>query len=810
MLDRARVVIIGSGIAGSSIAYHLTERGWHDIVVLEQGELIGGTTSHAPGLVGQLRSSVSLTKMLVYSVALYKTLGIDGKPGYNGGGSLRLASSKERMEELKRQVGFSKSAGLDAELISASEAKRMFPMMSLDGVEGALWLPTDGSARAPILAQAMANSARERGATFYANARVTGIEIVNGRVRAINTTRGRVQSDILVVAAGIWSPRIGRMAGISIPLIPMQHQYVQTGSLPALAGDAGVPNLRDPDKLVYCRQDGESLVLGGYERDPAPFDFDAIPDNDNPTVLLFDPPRFDSLMRGCVERIPALRGVELVKRVNGLESFTPDGEFILGESPEVKGFWAACGFCAHGVSGSGGVGKMMAEWIIDGEPSLDLWHMDIRRFGDYTASRRYIATRVNEVYSTYYDISYPMQERSSARKLRLSPVYSRLVELGAVFGEKSGWERPNWFARNETLAKGQNWPVPYGWASRYWSPAVGAEHQATRERVAMFDETSFSKIEVIGSGALAFLQRITDNQMDQPVGAITYTQMPNERGGIECDLTVTRLAADRFQIVTGTAFGNHDLAWIRAHAPADGSVYLNDITSSRCCIGVWGPRARDVMQQVSDNDFSNAAFPYLTAQYITIGDIPALALRVTYVGELGWEIYAPMEYGLRLWDTLWEAGQPLGMLAAGYRAIESLRLEKGYRYWSADIHSEYNPYEAGLGFAVKLQKGDFIGRAALERIKAQGVGRKLCCLVLDDPAAVGLGGEPLLDGERMLGHVTSAGYGYTLRQSITYGYLPIEYAIPGTRLDVQLFGTRYAATVMKEPLYDPRNEKIKM
>jgi glycine cleavage system T protein len=435
--------------------------------------------------------------------------------------------------------------------------------------------------------------------------------------------------------------------------------------------------------------------------------------------------------------------------------------------------------------------------------------MDLRRFGAYTASRSYTATRVNEVYSTYYDISYPALERSSARKLRLSPVYNRLEKLGAVFGEKAGWERPNWFTPNERLTEVEDWPVPYGWASRYWSPAIGAEHQATRERVAIFDETSFSKLEVVGPGSLAFLQYITDNQVDQPVGTITYTSMLNKHGGIECDLTVTRLAADRFQIITGTAFGNHDLSWIRSQMPIDGSVYVNDITSSRCCIGIWGPRARDLVQQVSENDFSNEAFPYLTAQQVTIGDIPVLALRVTYVGELGWEIYAPVEYGLKLWDTLWKAGQPVGLLAAGYRAIESLRLEKGYRYWSSDIHSEYNPYEAGLGFAVKLQKGDFLGKAALERIKAQGVKRKLCCLVLDDPRAVALGGEPFLDGERVLGHVTSAGYGYTVRQSIAYGYLPVEYAVPGTRVEVQLFGVRYGATVMKEPLYDPKNVKIK-
>jgi len=809
MHDHARVVIIGSGIAGSSIAYHLTERGWRDIVVLDQGPLISGTTSHAPGLVGQLRSSISLTKMLMYSVELYKNLQVNDVPGFIPVGSLRLASSKERMEELKRQAGFARSVGLSAELVSAAEAQRMFPLMSLDGVAGALYLPTDGTARAPILAEALANAARQRGATFYANTRVTGIEVSNGRVYAVQTSQGRIRSEIVVAATGIWSPHIGQMVGLAIPLIPMQHQYVMTGPMPELTASSSVPNLRDPDKLVYFRQEGQGMVLGGYEHNPSSFAVDAIADGSNPTIQSFDDARFASLLAGCVERVPCLHEVELIRRVNGLESFTPDGEFILGEAPGVRSFWVACGFCAHGISGSGGVGKVMADWIVDGEPGLDLWHMDIRRFGAYTASRRYIATRVDEIYSTYYDISYPMKERSSARNLRLSPVYNRLLELGAVFGEKAGWERPNWFTCNEHLAEGQNWPVPQGWASRYWSPAIGAEHQATRECVALFDETSFSKLELFGPGALAFLQRITDNQMDQPIGTITYTQMLNTHGGIECDLTVTRLAADRFQIITGTAFGIHDLSWMRSQAPTDGSVYIQDVTSSRCCIGIWGPRAREVVQQVSEHDFSNASFPYLTAQHVTIGDIPVLALRVTYVGELGWELYAPMEYGLKLWDTLWEAGHGLGMVAAGYRAIESLRLEKGYRYWSADIHSEYNPYEAGLGFAVKLQKGDFLGKAALERVKSQGTTRKLSCLVLDNASAIALGGEPLLDSDRVLGYVTSGGYGYTLRQSIVYGYLPIEYTAPGTRIEVQLFGIRYPATVVKEPLYDPKNEKIK-
>ncbi len=405
MQDQARVVIIGSGIAGSSIAYHLTALGWRDIAVLEQGPLISGTTSHAPGLVGQLRSSVSLTKMLMYSVSLYRQLQGENKPGFDEVGSLRVASSKERMEELKRQAGFARGVGLEAALIGPQECKELFPLMSLKGIEGALYLPGDGSARATILAEALLNAACQHGATAYPYTRVRGIEVVDGRVQSVDTAQGRIRTDIVVVATGIWSPRIGRMVGISIPLTPMQHQWVMTEPLPELAGT--VPNLRDPDRLVYFRQDGQSLVIGGYERHPVAFDVDAIPDNANPTVHAFDDVRFAGLMEGSVERIPSLRDAVLAKHVNGLESFTPDGEFILGEAPQVRGFWVACGFCAHGVSGSGGVGKVIAGWIVEGDPGLDMWHMDIRRFGSYASSRRYIATRAHEIYSTYYDISYP-------------------------------------------------------------------------------------------------------------------------------------------------------------------------------------------------------------------------------------------------------------------------------------------------------------------------------------------------------------------------------------------------------------------
>ena len=492
-----------------------------------------------------------------------------------------------------------------------------------------------------------------------------------------------------------------------------------------------------------------------------------------------------------------------------------DNEFVLGES-SVRGLFVAAGFCAHGIAGAGGMGHAVAEWIVDGEPSLDLWKMDLRRFGDAYRNRDYSLARTVEVYSTYYDIHYPNEERQAGRPLRVSPTYPRLIELGASFGEKSGWERPNWFEPNAASMNGWRGRPP-GWAGHHWSPAITAEHRATRERAGLFDETSFAKIEVSGPGALTFLQRLCDNEMDRPVGSLTYTQMLNRRGGIECDFTVTRLHEDRFFIVTGTAFGNHDLEWMRKHDPLDGSVTLDDVGAARACLGLWGPRARDILQPLTDTDLSNDAFPYLTAQRITVGAVPCLALRVTYVGELGWELYCPIDRGLELWDGLWQAGTPLGLVAGGYRAIDSMRLEKGYRVWSTDITPEDNPYEAGLGFAVRLGKAtDFIGKDALIKAKADGVARRLRPLLLE--SAIALGGEPVRlspspsgggKGGGIAGRVTSGGYGYTIDRSIAYAYLPSDHAAPGTGAGVQVFGRWVPATVAREPLYDPAGERIR-
>jgi glycine cleavage system T protein len=805
--DRARVVVIGGGVGGSSIAYHLVQRGWRDVILLERAQLTSGSTFHSAGLVGQLRSTMPLTRLMMDSVALYTRLtdetGVD--IGWRPVGSLRLASSRERMEELERQAGWATSFGLPLELVSADEAHRRFPLMTGDGVLGAAFLPTDGYLDPSGLALALAEGARRGGARICEGVRVTGIRVDHGAARGVETEQGPIETDVVVNTGGMYAAEIGAMAGLTLPIIPMAHQYLLARIKEPIPED--LPTMRDPDLLVYFRRDAGGLVMGGYERDPAPWGLDGIAADFNNRLLPEDWSRFEPLSQNAIKRVPSLEHGDVVKLINGPEAFTPDNEFVLGES-SIRGFFVAAGFCAHGIAGAGGMGRAMAQWIVDGEPSLDLWKMDLRRFGDAYRNRDYTLARTVEVYSTYYDIHYPNEERQAGRPLRLSPTYRRLTELGAAFGEKSGWERPNWFEPNAASMDGL--APPAGWAGHHWSAAIPAEHLATRERAGLFDETSFSKIDVSGPGALLFLQRLCDNDMDRPVGSVTYTQMLNQRGGIECDFTVTRLEDDRFFIVTGTAFGNHDLGWMRKHDPLDGSVTLDDVGADRACLGLWGPRARDILQPLTDADLSNAAFPYMTAQRIEVGDVPCLALRVTYVGELGWELYCPVERGLKLWDALWNAGTPLGMVAGGYRAIDSMRLEKGYRVWSTDITPEDNPYEAGLGFAVRLGKPvDFIGKAALVRAKADGVARRLRPLLLEDGTAIALSGEPVRISGAIAGRVTSGGYGYSIDRSIAYAYLPSDQAAPGIAAEVQVFGRWVPAVVAREPLYDPAGERIR-
>jgi len=796
--------VIGGGVGGAAILYWLARLGWTDVVMVERARVTSGSTFHSAGLVGQLRGSLSLTRMMMNSVDLYRSLGAEVglETGWHEVGSLRLASSPERMEELARQAGWAKTFGLPLELISAAEAQRLFPPMSTDGVLGAAFLPTDGYIDPSQLTFALVEGARRRGAEISEETRVTGIEVAGGAVRAVVTDRGPIETNLVVNAGGMFATEIGLLAGVNVPIIPMAHEYLITRPS-GLRLD--MPTMRDPSLLVYFRPESGGLVMGGYERDPEPWGMDGIPPDFNGKLLEEDWARFEPLMHNAIERVPSLHDAQVVKLVNGPEAFTPDGEFILGPS-DVRGFWVAAGFCAHGLAGAGGMGRLVAEWIVEGRPDLDAWEMDSRRFGRHYVSREYTLARTREVYSTYYDVKYPGHERSAGRPLRVSPAYPRLKELGAAFGEKSGWERANWFEPN--AARGDASLRPRGWAGRLWSTAIEAEHRACRESAAMFDFTSFAKIDVRGPGAAAFLERLTDNQVARGVGRLTYTQMLNQDGGIECDFTITRLAEQRFRIITGTAFGRHDLSWIQEHAPEDGSVEVEDVTSSFACIGLWGPSAREMLQGVTPLDVSNAAFPYMTARELPVGSVPCLAFRVTYVGELGWELYCPAEFGLRLWDTLWEAGKPYGLVAGGYKAVDSLRLEKGYRVWGSDIGPEVDPYQAGLGFSVKLDKGDFIGREALVRKRDAPANTRLACLVLEEPHSVALGSEPVRIGGEIAGRVTSGGYGYSVGKSIAYAFVP-RGAKTGEPVEIEIFGQWVPGRISADPLYDPRGEKIR-
>jgi 4-methylaminobutanoate oxidase (formaldehyde-forming) len=739
------------------------------------------------------------------------------------------------MEELRRQAGWAKTFGLPLELISAEEAQRLFPLMSTEGVLGAALLPTDGYIDPAQLTYALADGARQGGCRIFTSTRVTGIEVRDGRVRGVRTDRGDVEAEVVVDAGGMYAAEIARMAGVRVPLVPMSHQYLVTQPLDAVKearGEAGwspfapdsgtnddhtrghLPTLRDPDLLIYYREDGDGLVMGGYERhsEPAfladgPGDVERIPQDFNGRLLEEDWDRFEEITENSKRRVPAMEQITVTKLINGPEAFTPDNEFCLGES-EIAGFFVCAGFCAHGLAGAGGIGKVMAEWIVDGEPSLDLWHMDIRRFGAQYRSPAYTLARTVENYETYYDIHYPNEERQAGRPLRVTPVNAWHRQHGAAFGEKSGWERVNWYERNAPA--GEEALRPRGWAGENWSPAIGAEHRATREAVAIFDESSFAKLEISGPGAASYLERLCDNRVARGVGQITYTQMLNRRGGIECDFTVARLGEERFGIVTGTAFGNHDREWMRRHLPAGGGVHLADVTSQFACFGIWGPRAREVLAPLTPQDLGNEAFPYMNLREITVGNVPVRALRVTYVGELGWELYCPTEYGLGLWKALWEAGEEHRIVAAGYRAIDSLRLEKGYRVWGSDITPDETPYEGGVGFCVKLDKeGGFVGREALTAAREDGPRTRLCCIALEDPHSIALGNEPVRVGTEIRGRVTTGGFGYTVGSSIAYAYLPPDLAAAGTAVEVEIFGRWVGGEVSAEPLFDPRGERIR-
>ena len=832
---QARVVIIGGGITGCSIAYHLARLGWTDIVLLEKGELTSGTTFHSVGLVSQFRSSPTQMKLMNYSINLFNELKAEeGEAiGWNPVGSLRLASSPERLKQMQREVSRAKALGLNVDIIGPSEAKRIFPPMTDDNLFGAVHIPDDGWLDSNGITTDFARRARELGAVIRTDTRVTGIEMTeSGAVSGVSTDQGNLRCEYVVNAAGQWAPRIGEMVGAIIPMAPIMHQYLITKPIAGHELPRETPVVRDPDNLVYIREEVGGYLVGGFELNPKAWSADGVPWEFTQSLLPPEWDLFDELMEGATRRVPLLERAEIIKLVNGPEAITPDALYCLGPLPGLRGFFVAAGMSLNGIAGAGGVGKIISEWIVEGQPTWDMHEFDVRRFGSIYGDQRYVTERTREIYKYYYHMRFPDDEYEWGRPLRTSPLLPRLESLGAVFGEKNGWERVNHFAPGQAARRAGADQRKWGWTRPPHFEQIGVEHMAARESVALFDMTSFGKIDVTGPGALALLQKLADNNIDKPVGSMTYTQFLNERGGIESDLTITRWGAEHFRVISGTTFVASDLGWMQMHLPADpsqsrtgldgaigsgrgDSVAVQEVSEDWACLGLWGPNARDVLQAVTEDDLSNEAFPFMTARVIHVGDVEVWAQRVSYVGELGWELYVRStphspQSAIDVWDRLIEAGRPFEITPAGYKALDTLRVEKGYRYWSADITPDENPYESGQGFCVRLKKGDFIGRAALLRAKEQGLAKRLCTVTLEDDSLILYGGEAVYSDGDLVGRIRSAGYGYSVGKMIGFSYLPVELKEPDTPVRVEVFGDLVPARVERDALHDPAGARLRV
>ena len=804
----AKIVIIGGGIVGCSTAYHLAKMGITDVVLLERKKLTSGTTFHAAGLVGQLRSNANITQLLGYSVDLYKTLEEETgqATGWKMNGGLRLACNDERWIEVKRQATTARSFGLEMELLTAQEARDLWPLMQVDDVIGAAYMPTDGQANPSDITLSLAKGARMAGATILEDTKVTRIIAEDGVVTGVDTPQGVITCDKLVICAGQWSRQIGASIGVNVPLVAMEHQYMITEAIDGVT--PGLPTLRDPDRLTYYKEEVGGLVMGGYEPNPIPWAVNGIPEGFHYTLLDSNFDHFEQIVELALGRVPALETAGIKQLVNGPESFTPDGNFILGAAPEAQNVFVGAGFNAFGIAAGGGAGMALAEWVAHGQPPFDLWPVDIRRFGRPHFDNDWIRTRTIEAYGKHYTMAWPFEEMSTGRPCRKSPLYDRLADKGACFGEKLGWERPNWFAH-----EGQDPVDRYSFGRQNWFDAVATEHRACRERAVLFDQSSFAKFDLKGPDAARALNWIAANDVDRAPGTLTYTQMLNDQGGIECDVTVIRRARDHFSIVTGTGFATHDFDWIAGSIPAGLHAQLFDTTSASAVLSLMGPRARDILARATGADLSHGAFPFGTAQTIGIAGCPVLALRVTYVGELGWELHLPVEYAVTVYDALIAAGGDDGLIDAGYRAIESLRLEKGYRAWGADIGPDHTPDEAGLGWAVRLKKScDFRGRAAVVAQRATGI-KKILAGFTAAPDVILTGRETIYRNGQRVGWLSSGGFGHTIGKSIGYGYIRAEHPIDPAfvrsgeyRLEVAT--EMVPATVSLAPLYDPERRKI--
>ena len=807
----ARVVIIGGGIIGCSTAYHLGQLGVDEVVLLERAKLTSGSTFHAAGLVGQLRSNANVTQLLKYSVELYQEL--EAKTGQATGwkmsGCLRLACNEQRMIDYRRQATTAHSFGLDMEILSASECQDLWPIMDGSDVVGGCFTPSDGQANPSDITQALAKGARQSGVVIREDCPVERILVDGDKVSGVQTPFGTIKADIVVNCAGQWSREVGESVGVNVPLVSVQHQYLITEAIDGVQPD--MPTIRDPDRRIYFKEDVGGLVAGVYEPNPVPWAAEGIPPGFHFTLLDSDWDHFEPAMEQLIERVPALQDAGVKQLVNGPESFTPDGNFILGEAPELRGFYVGAGFNAFGIASAGGAGRALAEWVQAGEPPMDLGPVDIRRFGPHHQDIDWVRARTLELYGKHYTLPWPFEEHQSGRPLRVSPLYGRLQKARACFGEKMGWERANWFAPSGVEPHDE-----YSFMRQNWFEHVGDEHRAVRERAALFDQSSFAKFELHGRDAESALSWIAANRVDRPVGSVIYTQMLNAAGGIECDLTVSRTAEQSYYIVTGTGFRVHDFAWIQRHLGPNLEVELRDITEARFTLSLMGPKAREVLSAVTSADLSNERFPFASCQMIDIDNCHVLAMRITYSGELGWELHGNSEDAVRVYDALMEVGAPMGLVNAGYRAIESLRLEKAYRAWGSDIGPDYTPLQAGLGWAVKLKTNTpFLGREALMSQLDQTQDKRLACFTVQDPNVVLLGRETIYRNDQRVGWLSSAGWGYTIGCNIGLGYVRNAAGVDADYLrqgsyELEVATERIPCDIHLEPLYDPQSKRVRV
>jgi 4-methylaminobutanoate oxidase (formaldehyde-forming) len=808
--SRAQVVIVGGGIVGCSLAYHLTKLGWRDVLLLERKQLTCGTTWHAAGLVGQLRATQNLTRLARYTADLYATLEEETgqATGFKQNGSLSIATDSERMEELARGASMAKTFGLEVQAVGTAEIAELWPLLNLEGIVGGVFLPKDGQTNPIDTTMALAKGARQGDARIVENVAVTGILRSGGRAAGVVTAEGEIGAEFVVNCAGMWGRELGRMAGVNVPLHACEHFYVVTEELEGLPAD--LPVLRDPGACAYYKEDAGKILLGAFERHAKPWGMEGIPADFCFDQLPEDVDHFMPVLERAMERVPLMEDAGIRTFFNGPESFTPDNRYLLGEAPELPGFFVAAGFNSIGIQSAGGAGKVLAEWLVNGHPPVDLWDVDIRRVQPFQGNSRYLFERSKEALGLLYEMHWPYRQYDSARGVRHSPVHDRLLAQGACFGEVAGWERPNWFAPSGIAPS-----YIYSYGRQNWFDHSAAEHRAVREGVALFDQSSFAKFLVQGRDAEAVLQRICANDVAVEPGRIVYTQWLNERGGIEADLTVTRLAEDRYQVVTGATQAVRDQNWLRRHTPESAHCWITDVTSGFAVLSVMGPRSRAFLQTLTRTELDNESFAFGSARQIELGCAQVLACRVSYVGELGWELYVATEFAGHAFDTLFEAGQDFGLVLAGMHAMDSCRVEKAYRHWGHDITDEDTPLEAGLGFACRLDdESQFIGREALLRQRDSGVRKRLVQFVLEDPEPLLYHNEPVYRDGEIVGYISSGNYGHQLGSAVGLGYVSREAGVDAAFVksgtyEIEVAGERYPAKASLRPLYDPSSKRLR-